>query len=108
MPLTAQAWTADLQFSRLTWLETYLCGHLLAASDQDATWRWRPRWAVVGDALVYVGWQEAWPSGSLCPAMASHLPSLLTNLCDLCDGEGGAVLPVMLMEESLKKGNWTP
>lgn len=42
---------------------------------------------------------------SLCPVMASHFPSLLTNLCDLCGGGEGAVLPVMLMEESLKKGN---
>lgn len=90
--------------SCLTWLETSLWGHRLAASDQNATWRWHPR-AVMGDALVYVGWQEARPFEPMCPVMAGHFPSLLTNLCDLCGGGEGAVLPVMLMEESLKKGN---
>lgn len=36
------------------------------------------------------------------------VPSSLTNLCDLYDGGGGAVLPVMLMEQSLKRGARPP
>ena len=76
----------------LAWPETSLWGLLLATADCDATRTWRPRRGGGRGRAGLCGVERGLGPGSLCPAMASHLPSFLTDhLCDLGDGGRGVL-----------------
>lgn len=76
----------------LTGPETSLWGLSLATTDGDATWMWRPRRGGGRGCAGLCGVERGLASGSLCLAMASHLPSFLTDhLCNLCDGRRGVL-----------------